>query len=652
MNTDRTSGVADVSGAQFGKYRIVRLLGDGTYGAVYEAFAPGAMGFAKKVAIKRLRPHLIAGDRRFLQSMVNEARIGALLQHANIVNILEFDQVEGHYYLAMEYVDGATLEEVIRVCQRRRVLLPRFAVVDLVVQVCRGLHHAHQMRDHDGLHLRLIHRDVKPSNIIVDRGGTARILDFGIAKAATNLFNNTAPGLTKGTPRYMSPEQLRGEYPLQPRSDVFSAGVVLYELITARPLFFGESLEALLHQVVSADIGERLDQAEAAFPGCRPILARALDRDGERRYPDARSLATDLRKLGQRYPSEVETADVVQALLPVIDRPQRRKIADASELDHHGGLPVADEFVDDEEFLGTAPIRPPPSDSSGWAEFTAALTAHHPVEFPDEERDAYTLSQSDLQTVAPPGAKAVTQLQPLQTTGEPGGSALVTPTAHQQATKPPVRRRHTWLYLLLAPAVVIAGFGLGIAVVAIWSSLQGSGTVADPAVGPPDPTDGASQEDPPAEPPADAVAGADTGQRGQEPGAEDATTALVEPPTPAHREEPEPPTAAPPEKESPTPDRGTSDDRSSSRDDDYAPGTLSLYVRQWSRIYVDGTLVGNETNSLARHAVEGGKHSIRVVCGAATCPCVGLEKRYRVRVDGNDVKLPHLDFEALSADCP
>ncbi len=646
MNPEKPSGVADISGAQFGKYRIVRLLGDGTYGAVYEAFQPGAMGFAKRVAIKRLRPHLIAGDRRFLQSMVNEARIGALLQHANIVDILEFDQVEGHYYLAMEYVDGATLEEVIRVCQRRRVLLPRFAVVDLMVQVCRGLHHAHQMRDHDGRHLHLIHRDVKPSNIIVDRGGTARILDFGIAKAATNLFNNTAPGLTKGTPRYMSPEQLRGEYPLRPRSDVFSTGVVLYELITARPLFFGQSLEALLHQVVSADISDRLEQAEAAFPGCLPILTRALERDAESRYPDVRSLAADLRKLGQRYPSEAETADVIEALMPVIERPQQRKIADASELEQNGGVPVADEFLDDEELLGTAPIRPPPSDSSGWAEFTAALTAHNPVEFPDEERDAYTLSQSDLQTFPPPGAKGVAQLQPIHTTGEPGGTAMLPPA--EPIAPPPAepsspRRRTTWLYLLLAPAVVIAGFGFGVVVVAIWSSLQGPTNGAEPVTDG-GPADGVASTT--AEAPSEDVEDG----RGQGEEVPDPTPAPPEPPTPAPVDGS---TSAEREPSTPEPDRTPERERGPDREEvDHAPGTVSLYVKQWSRIYVDGALVGNDTNSLAKHPVGGGKHSIRVVCGAETCPCAGLEKRYRIRVDGDDVKLPVLDFESLSGNCP
>jgi len=650
MNQDRTSGVADVQGAQFGKYRIVRKLGDGTYGAVYEAFQPGAMGFSKRVAIKRLRSHLVAGDRRFLQSMVNEARIGALIHHANIVNILEFDQVEGHYYLAMEYVDGATLEEVIRLCQRSRVLLPRFAVVDLMTQVCRGLHHAHEMRDHDGRRLNLIHRDIKPSNLIVDRDGTARILDFGIAKAATNLFNNTAPGLTKGTPRYMSPEQLRGEYPLKPRSDVFSAGVVLYELITARPLFYGESLAALLHQVVSADISTRLDQAEVAFPGCRPILERALDRDSARRYQDARSLGRDLRGLGRRFKAEAETADVVRVMLPVLERPQHRRIEDASQLEGDDELPEADGFVDDEHLVGAPPIAPPPSDSSGWAEFTAAITAHGPVSYPrDELADAFTLATADLETIPPAGIPAA------DPAGAPPAVAKLsppppTPVGTPTVKAPPARRsrRSSWWYLLLAPAVIVAGFGLGVIVVAAWSASQSRGGAGVPVE----------------EPTAGGDASADGGESatGVDAVPDRAETTPAERPTPAAEVNPTPETPTPEprtpepttpepstpavEREDPTPRRPPAEEK------DEAPGTISLYVTQWSQIYVDRALVASEANFLRKHEVSGGRHTVKVVCGSETCPCSGLTKSYRVTVDGDDVKLPHLDFQELAGDCP
>jgi serine/threonine-protein kinase len=275
---DGTIGDGDrgATGAQFGKYRIVRKIGEGAFGSVYEALLPGPMGFAKRVAIKRIRPTVVQDDPKFVQSMINEARIGGLLHHANIVDIFEFGQEGPHYYLAMEFVDGATLDGIMRLCSKRRVLLPRFAVVDLAMQVCRGLHYAHSFRDPGGQRLELIHRDMKPSNVMVDREGTAKICDFGIAKAASNLYKTTTEGFVKGTPRYMSPEQITGQGELTVRSDVFSLGVVLFEVITGRGLFSADSLISLMHKILEADLVQPLDEAEAAFPGSADLLRQAL----------------------------------------------------------------------------------------------------------------------------------------------------------------------------------------------------------------------------------------------------------------------------------------------------------------------------------------------------------------------------------------
>ena len=371
------------SGAQFGKYRIVRKMGEGSFGAVYEALLPGPMGFAKQVAIKRLRPGVVGPNHRFAHALVNEARIGALLHHAHIVDVLEFGQVGEQYYLAMEFVDGATLAEIIQLCRQRKVLLPRFAIVDLGTQICRGLHYAHTLEGRDGRPLDLIHRDLKPSNIIVDREGTARILDFGIAKAASNLFNTTAAGMTKGTPFYMSPEQLQGQTPLRPRSDVFSLGAVLYELITGRILFHGGSLEGIIHQITAADLSERLEEAEAAFIGCRPLLERALHRDPDRRYQDARSLGKDLSEMGRSYPPEADMSEVIGRLIPALDRTESRVIAGSDDLtlEEDPAPPISSDVALSSE---GNPIPAPGPDSSGWHRFSAAF---HSVAAEDELAD-------------------------------------------------------------------------------------------------------------------------------------------------------------------------------------------------------------------------------------------------------------------------
>lgn len=364
-------GEDQAGGVRFGKYHIVRKHGAGAFGAVYEALLPGPMGFEKRVAIKRLHPQSSDTDLRLVQAMINEARIGGLLHHTNIVDIIEFGEVDGDYYLAMEFVDGPNLAEVVALCREQRVLLPRFATLDIALQICRGLQHAHELTDRDGTPLHLIHRDLKPTNIIVDRAGTAKILDFGIAKAASNLFNNTKTGFSKGTPRYMSPDQVNDDTVLLPRSDLFSLGAVLYELVMARPLFTADSSVALALQIISADITERIEEADTTFPGMGPILNKALQREGEKRYQSAAALAQDLRPLTQTFPQVAEMGDVIGRLLSSFERTGSRAIERSGDL----AAEVASDLESDTVGFETpiTPIEVPTPRSSGWGQFTAAF---------------------------------------------------------------------------------------------------------------------------------------------------------------------------------------------------------------------------------------------------------------------------------------
>jgi serine/threonine protein kinase len=321
------------AGAEFGKYTIVGKLGSGTHGVVYEATMSGPMGFAKRVALKVLRSQVVAGD-DFVRSMVNEARIGGFLQHPNIVNVLEFDEVGGVYFLCTELVDGATLMAILDQCRHEGTDLPASAVLDLMEQVCKGLHYAHTFVGPDGQQLRLVHRDIKPSNILIDRQGIARIMDFGIAKAASNLFQTTIGGaVIRGTPQYISPEQILGESDLTPATDVFALGVVLYELVTMEPLFRSRKLEDLFRMVLEADVTEELAVAEARLPGVRSILARALHKDAASRYQDARSMAADIRHLAQQQDFSADTDAIVAGLIARCAERETDDITDRDALD-------------------------------------------------------------------------------------------------------------------------------------------------------------------------------------------------------------------------------------------------------------------------------------------------------------------------------
>ena len=328
----QAAGQDGAQGADFGKYRIVRKLGAGSHGVVYEAAVSGPMGFSKRVAVKVLRSQLVRADQDFVHAMVNEARIGGQLHHPNVVNVLEFGQVEDRYYITTEFVDGATLADVIALCRHDNTALPASFILGLGEQVCRGLHYAHLFKDTDGQPLRVVHRDVKPSNILVDRHGIARIMDFGIAKAASNLFHTTAAEVIRGTPQYIAPEQLLGEKPLRPGCDIFSLGAVLYEMITLEPLFRRPRLEDLFAAILEGDLAEQLAGAEDKLPGVRPVLARALARDAATRYQYARSFGADLKRLALCHPAVPEVEDYVESLLPRIVERDREMIRDGEAL--------------------------------------------------------------------------------------------------------------------------------------------------------------------------------------------------------------------------------------------------------------------------------------------------------------------------------
>ncbi len=323
----------DLPGIPFGKYRILRKLGEGGVGCVYEALLPGPLGFTKRVAIKRLRPAVVKHNPWLHDAMVNEALIGGLLQHDNIVDVLEFDRVGPHYYLAMEYVDGLTLGEIVRICRDREALLPRFAVVRLAIDACRGLYHAHRRRGIDGRRMELVHRDLKPSNIMISSGGTTKILDFGIAKAASVPLDTTTIATVKGTPRYMSPEQITGKRDLGPRSDLFSLGVVLYEVITLEPAYQEVSLISLALRIVKENPSVLARHANALVPGIGPILERALAKEPRDRYASARAMAADLRRLSRHYPAEADMSEVVARLVPAASRSERRAVRSVHDID-------------------------------------------------------------------------------------------------------------------------------------------------------------------------------------------------------------------------------------------------------------------------------------------------------------------------------
>ena len=279
-------------GRQFGKYVLQEVVGEGAMARVYRAVRSGPMGFRKQVAIKQILPHVTEND-RVVHALINEARMGGYLQHKNLVEIYEFDQEGDDYYIAMEYVDGRSLLEVLKRVDDKGDL-PGPVIAEIAIQLGEGLAAAHGAVDENGEALTLVHRDLKPSNVMITHTGVVKVLDFGIAKSAANLFQTSAVDVTKGTPIYMSPEQVRGET-LDGRSDQFGLGSLIAEMISGEGVFYDPQLMNVLRQVNEADVDEAMAKVARRMPEMVPILQRALQRERDDRYEDTAEMAQEIR---------------------------------------------------------------------------------------------------------------------------------------------------------------------------------------------------------------------------------------------------------------------------------------------------------------------------------------------------------------------
>jgi serine/threonine protein kinase len=277
---------------QFGNYNLLEKVAVGGMAELYKARQRGVHDFEKIVAIKRILPHL-SDNEEFVRMFIDEAKLAAQLSHPNIVQIYDLGKASGFYYIAMEYVDGLDLRALLRRIREHQLPMPEALAASVAMKVASALDYAHRKRAIDDQELRLVHRDISPQNILVSYDGTVKLVDFGIAKAATKS-NHTQAGALKGKLLYMSPEQALGE-PLDGRSDLFSLGLVLAELLTGERCFQADSELGVLEKV---RLGRVVDY-RVLNPGLSAemggILDQALERDPERRYASARLLERDLK---------------------------------------------------------------------------------------------------------------------------------------------------------------------------------------------------------------------------------------------------------------------------------------------------------------------------------------------------------------------
>ncbi|HET9957570.1 MAG TPA: serine/threonine-protein kinase [Polyangiaceae bacterium] len=296
------------------RYRVIEKIASGGMAEVFRAESAGLEGFKKTVAIKRVLPHL-AEKKQFIGMFLDEARLSAHLSHSNCVQVFDIGVGDNTYFIVMEFVDGSDLKAVIEYRRRIGQPIPIEEACLICVRICEGLAYAHELSDSKGESLKIVHRDMSPPNVLITRHGEVKIVDFGLAKANSQL-EHSEPGIIKGKSSYLSPEAAQG-LPVDARTDIFAVGIILWELLAGQRLFLGESDLETVRMVQQARVPSVRKYNPRVTRELEDVLMRSLAGDPSARYSSARELGRDLNKLLFHLGREVSSFDISQLVLPI-----------------------------------------------------------------------------------------------------------------------------------------------------------------------------------------------------------------------------------------------------------------------------------------------------------------------------------------------
>jgi serine/threonine protein kinase len=301
--------------AQQQRYRVLEKIASGGMAEVFRAESAGLEGFKKTVAIKRVLPHL-SEKKQFIGMFLDEARLSAHLSHSNCVQVFDIGVGDNTYFIVMEFVDGADLKAIIDQSRRGGQPFPLELAALICLRICEGLSYAHEATDGRGHTLGIVHRDMSPPNVLITRHGEVKIVDFGLAKANSQL-EKSEPGIIKGKFSYLSPEAALGQ-PIDARTDIFAVGIILWEMLAGRRLFLGDSDLDTVRQVQAARIPSIRDFHPHATAELDRVLAKALARDPVQRYQTARDLGRDLNTLLFHAGHPVSSFDIAALVEPIV----------------------------------------------------------------------------------------------------------------------------------------------------------------------------------------------------------------------------------------------------------------------------------------------------------------------------------------------
>ena len=293
------------------RYSIQKKINAGGMAEIFLGSAVSLDGIQKRVAIKRIRPHL-ASNQKFIRMFIDEARLSMRLNHANIVQVFDIGRAQDTYFLVMEYVDGANLRRILQVSNERGFSIPIEVSMHVAIEVCKGLSHAHSAVDEHDSPLKIVHRDVSPPNVLISQSGEVKITDFGLARAMSQL-EATDPGIVKGKFSYLSPEACEG-LDLDARADIFSCGIILHELMTGRRLFQGKTELETVELIRKCEVPPPSRLNGNVPKDLDEVVLRALARDRRKRYQSIGDMADALAQSLFANKLKVTTFDVARMM--------------------------------------------------------------------------------------------------------------------------------------------------------------------------------------------------------------------------------------------------------------------------------------------------------------------------------------------------
>ena len=444
------------------RYTITERLDQGGMAEVFLGVAESLQGFKKNVAIKRILPSL-ARNQKFVSMFLDEAKLSLFLQHANIVQVFDIGQSEASYFLVMEYVNGCNLRHLLDRLASRGQRIRVAEAIYLILEACKGLSYAHTCENPEsGEPLHIVHRDVSPPNILISKNGEVKLVDFGLAKANSQI-ESTDPGVVKGKFSYLSPEAASGQ-DIDQRADVFAVGILLWEMLTNRRLFLGESD----YQTVELVRQARIPSIAAINPEIEPelegVIRKALERDPDRRYDDAADLGDALAQYLFSRRMKVTARDIAALVRDAqVEQARKRSLVPKQSLidqmiqDEMGKITslLEGESPALEGAEGATSLDPGSFDPRTWV---ADLGFDEPAlpHASEASPSPVPVTEPSAPSPAAPTRSSPDELEPLSQVLEPDRSGV-----HEQPSQ-----GRTILILIVLTILLAAGIGVGLIVFA------------------------------------------------------------------------------------------------------------------------------------------------------------------------------------------